>query len=83
MPQIGCFTEPLFAVYRKTVLPYIEKQLLSGICKVSSFYNQVRVAYITEAEILCSFSPTEVFFNVNTQEDYDYLLRKRRNSPKK
>ncbi len=83
VPQIGSFTEPLFAVYRKTTLPYIAKQLTAGFCKVTGFYSQVRVAYITEAEILRSFSPAEVFFNVNTQEDYDYLLRKKRSYPQK
>lgn len=62
--------EPLFAVYSKNVLPYIESYLIQNKRKIINFYQDVNVNYIDENEIKKFIDPKKVFFNVNTQDDY-------------
>ena len=63
--------EPTHAVYSKACLPYIEDRLKGDDLKISGFYDQVRVNYLTEAEV-DQFDPERLgFFNINTQADLD------------
>jgi len=59
----GC-PEPLFAVYKKTVLPQILKILSSGKRRVRDFFELCRVKKI----LMDKESP---FININTLRDYD------------
>jgi molybdopterin-guanine dinucleotide biosynthesis protein A len=68
VPFIGGYAEPLAAVYRRTCIPYVEASLLSERYQVKSFYDQVRVRYVTGEEI-ASFGGADCFFNINTRED--------------
>ncbi|MGD0153387.1 MAG: molybdenum cofactor guanylyltransferase [Thermacetogeniaceae bacterium] len=68
VPFVNGYAEPLSAVYRKTCVPYIENALLAGRPKVTAFYNQVRIKYVQEEEII-AFGGEDCFFNINTRED--------------
>ncbi len=67
--------EPLCALYARRCLPEIKRALPMG--RVISFYPSVRVRMIPES-IVRGVDPDGLsFFNVNSQEDYERLLRTR------
>ena len=71
VPRRGRFTEPLFAVYRKTCLSAIEKALPEK--RIISFYSRIRVKY-TEEERIRDFDPEFLsFININSRTDYEKL----------
>jgi molybdopterin-guanine dinucleotide biosynthesis protein A len=60
--------EPLFAFYKRTVIPKIEKLLKQGVRKVIKLYNLCTVKYVP-------MQNTEWFYNLNTDEDYERYLK--------
>ena len=63
--------EPIHAVYSKECLPHIERLIDAGNLQISGFYNQVKVNYISDADI-ARFDPDYLsFFNANFQVDLD------------
>lgn len=68
--------EPLHALYRpETCLPPIEEALNQKRRRIISFYDAVQVRYV-EAEELAAWDPAgSSFFNVNTQEELDWVRR--------
>ncbi|MGD0622752.1 MAG: molybdenum cofactor guanylyltransferase [Thermacetogeniaceae bacterium] len=68
VPFVNGYAEPLSAVYRKTCIPFIEASLLAGKPKVAAFYDQVRVKYVRDEEIV-AFGGADCFFNINSRED--------------
>lgn len=61
--------EPLHAVYSRSCLPAIAKQLAGGDNKIQNFFNKVNVRYVEEAEIK-KFDPgLTSFLNINLQKD--------------
>ena len=63
--------QPLCAVYSRNCLPLIEKQLASGLLKISGLFSQMKVKTIPE-KVLRSLDPGLIsFFNINTQEDFN------------
>ncbi|HIE25836.1 TPA: molybdenum cofactor guanylyltransferase [Candidatus Poribacteria bacterium] len=75
--------EPLCAIYAKSCLPHIEKFLQANRLKIIDIFPRVRVRYINESEIKSYVEyPDEdgdaegfMFFNINTQEDYQHALQ--------
>ena len=66
---------PLCGVYRKSALPILEEQLLSGRNKVMEALKKLHVKYIT----VDSSMDTQQLFNINTPQDYEKLnLKKKR-----
>lgn len=66
---------PLCGVYRKSALPILEEQLLSGRNKVMEALKKMHVKYIT----VDSSMDTQQLFNINTPQDYEKLnLKKKR-----
>ena len=61
-------TEPLFAVYRRSVIPLIQRQIHSGDLKISSLYPKCRTAFV-------EVNDSTRFLNLNTNEDYREFLR--------
>jgi molybdenum cofactor guanylyltransferase len=61
--------EPLHAIYKRSCLPYIEKQLEAEICSIRSFYDQVTVEFV-------DFQADEIefFYNINTLHDLNRYL---------
>ncbi len=70
LPRIGSFVEPLHAVYRRELLPLIEKYLLADRRRIQDLFPELRIRYITEQEI-DRFDPMRrSFVNLNTPEEY-------------
>ena len=57
---------PLCGIYRKRVLPILEKCLQNGQFRVMNFVHQVSFRVLSTGD----FIPDRVFFNMNTPEDY-------------
>ncbi|ATW23636.1 molybdenum cofactor guanylyltransferase [Candidatus Formimonas warabiya] len=73
VPRIGKYLEPLFAVYSKRCLPYVEFILKHDTPKITAFYDKVKVNYVGEAIIRSVADPDKVFFNINTPDDYSSI----------
>jgi len=69
VPKIGEYYQPLFAVYTRNCLQAIEKQLKAGRNKITSFFGDVRIRFISIDEITKFGEPEKLFFNVNTPVD--------------
>ncbi|MDP2872624.1 MAG: molybdenum cofactor guanylyltransferase [Bacillota bacterium] len=69
IPRRGQFLEPLCAVYAKSALPVISRQLCSGDGRVSAALDGLRVRYVEQPE-RASFGPDEILFlNINSPAD--------------
>jgi molybdopterin-guanine dinucleotide biosynthesis protein A len=69
MPTRNGRPQPLHAVYRKSCVDAIEKELRAGRLKVISFLDAVRVRYVGEDEWARFDGDGLSFFNVNTEDD--------------
>ncbi len=69
--------EPLFAIYSKNCLPYIEKELSEGSLKVTNFFKNMDVKIIKEREIPKFDSTGLSLTNINTPEDYRRVQNER------
>lgn len=65
---------PLCGIYTKNVLPQLECQLNEGNYRVRSFLEKIRCVYLDTGDRF----PDDVFFNMNTPEDFQ-KIRKERN----
>jgi molybdopterin-guanine dinucleotide biosynthesis protein A len=69
MPTRRGRTQALHAVYRRSCLEPMRRELDAGRLKVISFLPSVKVRYVDE-EVWTRFDPEGLsFFNVNTEED--------------
>ncbi len=69
VPQEGDFWQPLHAVYSKTCLSVIEKQIKENDYKIFNFFDKIKVCSL-DSKYLESLSPNRpLFFNINTKED--------------
>ncbi|MHC4874200.1 MAG: molybdenum cofactor guanylyltransferase [Planctomycetota bacterium] len=55
--------EPLFAVYKKSVIPYAEEILEGGQRKVTSMFDKANVKYV-------KLDSSNKLWNLNTKKDY-------------
>lgn len=75
VPKIGTKLQPLFAVYTKKCIPYIEFSLEHNINRVTDFYSKVNVNFINEKSIEQFIEPDKVFCNVNTPWEYKEMAK--------
>lgn len=69
VPRLSGVPEPLHAVYARTCLQPIHRNLQSGRLKIVSFFPEVRMRSVDEPEI-DRFDPHHLsFINVNTPEE--------------
>lgn len=61
--------EPLFAVYRKSLLPRVEAQLQSPKHSMHSFLSNCRIKAVSVRK--------GTLLNINTPEEYEYFLKTR------
>ena len=61
--------EPTHALYSKACLPYIEARLRANDLKISRFYHEVQVNYLTEETITRYDPELRSFFNINSPDD--------------
>jgi molybdopterin-guanine dinucleotide biosynthesis protein A len=62
--------EPLHAVYRKSCLPAVEGAIRSGERCAFAFHDQIRVRYMSPAEIPSLDPGLGSFYNVNTPDQW-------------
>jgi len=67
--------EPLCAIYAKSCMPHIEKLLKANQLRIIEVFSYVRVREISESEIKSYDVDDLMFFNINTQEDYQHALK--------
>ena len=71
VPVLGDQPEPLHAVYRPACLPAMEASLAAGRKRLISFFDDVRVRYVPEAEIRVWDPELRSFLNVNRPDDLE------------
>ena len=69
VPKPGAYPESTHALYAKDCLPIIETRLRANDLKISGFFDQVRVRYVSEEEIRGFDPELHSFFNINSPED--------------
>jgi len=69
IPRDGDYLEPLFAVYGKGCLQSMEQMLKDKRCKITGFYDQVRVKYIDRNDLERCAGSDKCFINVNTPDE--------------
>lgn len=74
VPVLDGRPEPTHALYSKECLPHIEERLKADDLKISRFYDQVRVEYVSEGDILKLDPDLLSFFNVNSPTDLEQAL---------
>lgn len=74
VPRRGGQYETLHALYTKACLPFMERALGSGRMRVISFFGDVRVAEVGEADLRAVDPELRAFTNVNTPEELAALL---------
>jgi len=68
--------QPLFAIYRKGVTPYLHAQLQRGELRPIFLFDKVRTRKIDEEEVR-RFDPEGLsFLNMNAPEDYEAALQR-------
>lgn len=70
----GKYYQPLHAFYKRSCIDIIERQVSLGRYKVSEFYENLEIRFITLPEILRFDPGQESFININTWEDYEKAL---------
>ena len=75
VPKVGGEYETLHALYTKTCLGPMERALASGRMRVISFFPDVRVREVGEAELRVLDPDLRSLTNVNTPEELDRAAR--------
>ncbi|MFD2925747.1 molybdenum cofactor guanylyltransferase [Halobacillus naozhouensis] len=73
--------QPLSGIYRRSLLPVVERLLQEGQRSMRSLLDQINVQYMSDFRSISEEAAADHFFNMNTQEEYDTartLLRKYR-----
>jgi molybdopterin-guanine dinucleotide biosynthesis protein A len=73
VPQTGDQYEPLHAVYRRTCLAAIQRRLANNERRVISFFQDVRLAAVPEAEWRVIDPTGRSVSNLNTPADLTLL----------
>jgi molybdopterin-guanine dinucleotide biosynthesis protein A len=74
VPRFLGYTEPACACYRRTALPAIRAALLAGRFKAVEALHDLKVRYVDEHQLREWGLGPEVFWNINTPEDYQVFL---------
>ena len=72
--------QPLHAVYRRAVLPLLDRQLERGELRPVFLYDKVRTVRVEEDEVRAVDPQGSSFFNMNTPEDYAAALERWRDA---
>jgi molybdenum cofactor guanylyltransferase len=75
VPKIDNYFQPLHAFYNRTCIGVIEEQVRKGCYKVTDLYSELKIRFISAAEIARFDPEQESFININTWPDYDRTLK--------
>ena len=76
VPRLNGRSEPLCAVYRREILPVVERSLQAGRYKIDAIFSEVPTRFVSEETINSAGFDAEVFRNVNTPDDYERIKRR-------
>lgn len=68
--------QPLHALYRKSVLPFLKQQLEERQLRPTLFYDKVKTRVIAEAELFAVDPAGLSFININTPAEYQGALQR-------
>jgi molybdopterin-guanine dinucleotide biosynthesis protein A len=74
VPMVNGLPDPTHALYSKSCLPHIRRRLEGGDLKVTRFYDDVRVRFVSEHEVDRLDPDHYSFFNVNAEADLERAL---------
>lgn len=77
-PKYGGRVEPLCSVYSRECLGVIETLLQSENNQVRKIFSKVKTCYVEEAELQFFGDMNHLFFNLNTPEDWQEALYRKR-----
>jgi molybdenum cofactor guanylyltransferase len=83
IPETEGGLEALSAVYSKSCLPLIEKNLKAGLYMIKKFYSKNKVKKIPMEQLKAIDPLLESFFNVNTPQDLEkanYMVKRTKKS---
>jgi molybdopterin-guanine dinucleotide biosynthesis protein A len=69
IPELSEGFQPLHAIYSRSCLPSIQRQLIADKLKITGFYRDMRVLSIPEEKIIPYNKDGQLFLNINTPED--------------
>jgi molybdopterin-guanine dinucleotide biosynthesis protein A len=75
IPVIGGMQQPLFAVYKKTLIDVIEEKIKSDQLRMKDLLRVVNVLYVTEQELKVEDNFERIFFNMNHPHEYEEALQ--------
>ncbi len=85
IPETAGGTEQLCAVYSKTCLPLMERQIKEKRFQIKKMFRKLRVKKVPEAVLRQKDPELMSFFNINTAEDYskakEWLAQNRLSPP--
>ena len=77
IPVINGKQQPLFAAFRKGIIPDIQQCLENDELRMKHLFNRLNVCYLTEKDLLLDEDGLErVFFNMNRPEEYEEAKKK-------
>ena len=68
--------QPLLAIYRRSVVPHLQRQLAAADLRPVHLFDKVRTRYVGEDEIRRVDPDGDSFFNMNRPEDYAEALER-------
>lgn len=71
VPSPGGRPQPLCGAYRATCLPAVRFRLDAGLLHMTSFWPEVKVRLVEDAELSRHGDAEAMFLNLNTLEDYE------------
>jgi molybdopterin-guanine dinucleotide biosynthesis protein A len=75
VPVVNGYYEPLLAIYKKSCIEAIEKQIKVANLKTTGFYPHVKLEAVPEEEIKTFDPELQSFVNINTKEDLRAYFR--------
>jgi len=75
VPKINGEYEPLFAIYSKKCLPFMERLIKNKDFKIINFFGKVKLKEVTETEIALLDPEFKAFVNINTKEELKKHIR--------
>jgi molybdenum cofactor guanylyltransferase len=73
IPVVAGKHQPLFAIYKKSILPVLEACLLNDQLRIKHLLDQVKVNYVSESQLVIKEIDNleQVFYNMNHPSEYE------------
>lgn len=75
LPQVGVDIEPMFGIYKKSILPVVDKCIAEKRRSLLNLVKAGKTLFLTEDIWESVAQSKEVFFNINYLKDYEDLLK--------